>query len=35
LHAYDVSGCDGIFGDGDTVGIHAVFDATYLVITSP
>ena len=35
LHAYDVSGCGGILGDGDPVTIHAVFDATYLVITSP
>ena len=35
LHAYDVSGCAGIFGDGDPVTIHAVFDVTYLVITSP
>jgi hypothetical protein len=35
LHAYNVSGCDGIFSDGDPVAMHAVFDATYLVITSP
>lgn len=35
LHAYDVSGCGGILADGDPVTIHAVFDATYLVITSP
>jgi hypothetical protein len=35
LHAYDVSGCGGFFGDGDPVTLHAIFDVTYLVITSP
>jgi hypothetical protein len=35
LHAYDVSGCGGVFGNGNPVTLHAVFDVTYLVITSP
>jgi hypothetical protein len=35
LHAYDVSGCSGIFGDGDPVTMDAVFAASYLLITSP
>jgi hypothetical protein len=35
LHVYDVNGCSGIFNDGDLVTLHAIFDATYLTITSP
>jgi hypothetical protein len=35
LHAYNVSGCGGIFADGDAVTFHGVLDATYLTITSP
>jgi hypothetical protein len=35
LHAYDVSGCGGVLSDGDPVTLHAIFDVSYLVITSP
>jgi hypothetical protein len=36
LHAYDISGCAGIFTNGDAVSLLATFGAPdYLVITSP
>ena len=36
LHAYDISGCAGIFTNGDAVSLSATFGApNYLVITSP
>jgi hypothetical protein len=35
LHAYNVSGCSGIFSNGDKVTLHGVLAALALVITSP
>jgi hypothetical protein len=35
LHVYDVSGCSGIFADGDPVTYHAIYDVDFLIITSP
>lgn len=35
LHAYNVSGCSGIFNNGDTVTMHVVWSFLALVISSP
>jgi hypothetical protein len=35
LHAYNVTGCTGIFGNGDPVTMHTISTGTDIVITSP